>query len=237
LDNVNPRDPPSGVPQTFLFADLAGFTALTEAHGDERAATLATEFLARMKDRAPHFGAEVIKTIGDAALIRCAGGSAAVELGLSILESEGERTGFPALRVGMNSGTAVERDGEWFGSVVNVAARVAAVAVAGEVVLTEATYEEAAELEDVEFERLGARALRNVSEPVVLLRASRKGAQSVDVIVDPVCRMTIADQEWVGSICFGGRVFHFCSIECVHAFAADPARYADVSLTGRPPQE
>lgn len=221
----------SANPQTFLFADLAGFTALTEAHGDKRAAALATAFLARMKDRASHFGGEVIKTIGDAALIRCESAGAAVELGLSILESEGARTDFPAVRVGMNSGTAVESDGDWFGSAVNVAARVAAVTVAGEVVLTKATYEMATELEDVEFERLGARALRNVSEPVVLLRASRKGAHGGDVIVDPVCRMTIAEQEWIGSLCFGGRVFHFCSMECARRFSADPERYAD-SLLG-----
>lgn len=217
----------SGVAQTFLFADLAGFTALTEAHGDELAATLASEFLERTRQRAPDFAGEVIKTIGDAALIRCARAAPAIELGLAIVESEGERTDFPALRVGMNSGTAVERDGEWFGSTVNVAARVAAVAVAGEVVLTEATRVQAGEPDDVEFERLGARELRNVSEPVVLLRASRRGASPADRFVDPVCRMAIAEGEWVGSLCFGGRVFHFCSMDCAHAFAADPARYAE----------
>lgn len=223
---------PSADPQTFLFADLAGFTALTEAHGDERAADLATEFFARMKQRATQFGGEVIKTIGDAALIRCREAGAAVELGLSILESEGERTDFPGVRVGMNSGTAVESGGDWFGNAVNVAARVAAVAVAGEVVLTKATYELAGDLEGVEFERLGARALRNVSEPVVILRASRIGVQSGDVIVDPVCRMTIAEGESIGSLCFGGREFHFCSIECARRFSADPERFADSAPAG-----
>lgn len=227
----------SANPQTFLFADLAGFTALTEAHGDERAAALATEFLARMEERASDFGGAVIKTIGDAALVRCESASAAVELGLSIVESEGERHDFPEVRVGMNSGTAVESDGEWFGNTVNVAARVAAVAVAGEVVLTKATSEMAGELEDVDLERLGARALRNVSEPVVLLRASRKGAHGGDAIVDPVCRMTIADQEWIGSLCFGGRVFHFCSMECARRFSADSERYADSSLGERAPAD
>lgn len=212
---------------TFLFADLAGFTALTEAHGDERAAALATEFCVRMRSRAAEFGAEVVKTIGDAAMIRCETASAAVELGLSILESEGGRTDFPAVRVGMNSGPAVETNGDWFGASVNVAARVAALAAAGEVVLTQATFELAADdLDDVAFERLGYRTLRNVSEPVALLRASREGAHAVDVIVDPVCRMMIADQEWIGSLCFAGRNFYFCSMECARRFAADPAGYA-----------
>ncbi len=224
---MNRPDDPSGASQTFLFADLAGFTALTEAHGDERAATLATQFVVRMRELAPRYRGRVIKTIGDAALIRCESAGRAIELGLEIVESEAERTDFPALRVGMNSGSAVEREGEWFGSSVNVAARVAAIAAAGEVVLTEATYESAAELEGLGFERLGARALKNVGAPVVLLRAFREGDRRADVIVDPVCRMAMPDQEWVGSLCFGGRVFHFCSIECAAAFSANPSQYAD----------
>ena len=220
---------------TFLFADLAGFTALTEAHGDERAAALATDFCARMRSQAAEFGVEVVKTIGDAAMIRAETAGAAIELGLSILESESEQTDFPAVRIGMNSGPAVETAGDWFGSTVNVAARVAALAAAGEVVLTEATFElAAAGLKDVEFERLGFRALRNVSEPVALLRASRKGAQAVDAIVDPVCRMRIADQEWIGSLCFEGGTFYFCSMECARRFAADPASYVPGAASSSP---
>lgn len=211
---------------TFLFADLAGFTALTEAHGDEHAASLATEFCTRMRARAADFEGELIKTIGDAVLVRYESASSAIEFGLDILESEGARADFPALRIGMNSGPAVESEGDWFGSTVNVAARVAAVAAGGEVVLTQATFDQAKELEDVEFERLGHRSLRNVSEPVALLRASRKGAQAPDVVVDPVCRMTIADGQWVGSLNFGDESYRFCSMECAQKFAADPETYA-----------
>ncbi|GIK83224.1 MAG: hypothetical protein BroJett024_43290 [Alphaproteobacteria bacterium] len=212
---------------TFVFADLAGFTALTEAHGNERAAALATEFCASVGDRVGRIGGEVVKTIGDAALIRTEEAGAAVELGLSILEYEGQQLDFPAVRVGMNSGAAIEKGGDWFGDTVNVAARVVAAAAAGEVVLTRATFDLVSELEDVVFERLGAREFKNVSEPVVLFRASRKGACSGAATIDPVCRMRIADHEWVGSLSFEGRVFRFCSMECASRFAADPKRYAD----------
>jgi class 3 adenylate cyclase/YHS domain-containing protein len=226
LDAVNSYET-SGDLLTFVFADLAGFTALTEAHGDERAADLATEFCARIRDQVPDFGGEVVKTIGDAALIHCTDAGAAVELGLSILEDEGDRTEFPAVRIGMHSGVAIERKGDWFGSTVNVASRVAAVAAAGEVVLTQATFDLAAELEDVVFERLGSRTFKNVSDPVVLFRASRKGAHIGNVTVDPVCRMRIADEEWIGTLSFEGRVFRFCSMDCAKRFAADPERYAN----------
>jgi class 3 adenylate cyclase len=37
-------------PSTFLFADLSGFTALTEVHGDEEAADMAGEFVGTVRD-------------------------------------------------------------------------------------------------------------------------------------------------------------------------------------------
>lgn len=220
----------SGRRSTFTFADLAGFTALTEAHGDEQAATLASDFCSRTRERAHAVGAELVKTIGDAALIRCEDAATAVRLGLAIVEEESQRLRFPAVRVGMNSGAAVERDGDWFGSTVNIAARVAALATAGEVLLTQATLDQTSDLDDVTIERIGARELRNVSEAVVLLRASHKEAHAGNVTIDPVCRMRIADGEWVGSLTFEGRVFHFCSMACAQRFAAEPGRYAAMAV-------
>lgn len=220
----------SGRNSTFAFADLAGFTALTEAHGDERAATLATEFCTRIRERVTADDEEVVKTIGDAALIRFEDAARAVRFALAVVEEEGQRLQFPAVRVGMHSGPAVEREGDWFGNTVNVAARVAAVAAAGEVLLTKATLDLAEGLDDVVIERMGSRELRNVSEPVVLLRASHKGAHAGNVIIDPVCRMRIADQEWVGSLTFEGKVFHFCSMACAERFAAGPEHYAAAAM-------
>jgi class 3 adenylate cyclase/YHS domain-containing protein len=212
--------------QTFIFADLAGFTALTEAHGDERAAEVASSFCRRVGELAAASGASLVKEIGDAALLRSPDAAAAIGLGLSILEEEGKRPDSPAVRIGMHSGSAVERDGDWFGAAVNVAARVAALAAAGEVVLTDATAEAAGVLEDVELERLGGRQLKNVHEPVQLLRATRRGAHRGSALIDPVCRMALAEGAWIGSLSFGDRRYYFCSMECARRFTADPERYA-----------
>lgn len=211
---------------TFAFADLAGFTALTEAHGDEKAAELASGFCSRMREVAPRFGGRVIKTIGDAVLIRVADAKSAVELCLTILEEEDERVEFPGVRIGMHSGPAIEQGGEWFGNTVNVAARVLAVAGAGDVVLTEATYRLARDLEDVDFDRLGARSFKNVSADVLLFRARRRGAYRGRRDIDPVCRMTIARGDEIGTLAYEGTVFHFCSLACAQRFSAEPKRYA-----------
>src|SRR5215213_6776939 len=107
-------------PKTFLFADLAGFTALTEAHGNEEAADLAADFGRCVRALLPDYGAEEVKTLGDAIILQCHNATSAVELGLRIVEEVNNRPQFPIVRVGMHSGDAVERSGDWFGNAVNV---------------------------------------------------------------------------------------------------------------------
>lgn len=209
-----------------MFADLAGFTALTEAHGDEHAAELATEFCRRMSDTAPGFGGEVVKSIGDAVMIRCERADSAIELALNILDEEDARSEFPGVRIGMHSGTAIERNGDWFGTSVNVAARVSTVAAGGEVVLTQETVALAGDLDDIELQRLGLREFKNVIEEVALYRASRRGEHRGPAEIDPVCRMTIAEGRGIGSLSFEGKAFHFCSMDCARQFTASPERYA-----------
>jgi adenylate cyclase len=134
------------VAQTFLFADLSGFTALTEAHGDEQAADLVGGFCGAVRRLLDEHQAHEVKTIGDALLLRSADAAAAIRLGLCIVHDVGAQHGFPLVRVGMHTGPAVERGGDWFGATVNLAARVSAAASGGEALLTAATSDAAGEL-------------------------------------------------------------------------------------------
>jgi adenylate cyclase len=211
---------------TFLFADLSGFTALTEVHGDDEAADLVGEFVGAVRELLPEHGAEEVKTIGDAVMIRSIRAGDGVRLGVRIAEEIGRRDRFPSIRVGMHTGPATERDGDYFGTTVNLAARVAGLAGGGQVLLTEATAQEAGDLAELSVVRLGPQRLRNVGDPVVLLRA-RGGADSLrpELPIDPVCRMAVEPNGSVGVIQHAGVEYHFCSLECIHAFAADPERY------------
>ena len=103
--------------QTFLFADLSGFTALTEAHGDEQAADLVGGFCVAVRQLLAEHQAQEIKTIGDALMLRTGDAAAAIRLGLCIVHDVGARHGFPLVRVGMHTGPAVERGGDWFGAI------------------------------------------------------------------------------------------------------------------------
>lgn len=209
--------------QTFIFADIAGFTALTEAHGDEEAADLAESFGAEAEAVVREHQGEHIKTIGDALMLRVEQPAAAVRLGLAIVLDVMARDGSPAVRVGMHYGPAVERAGDWYGAAVNLAARVSGLAVGGEVLLTAATREELGALEGVRFFERGRRRLRNVREPVALYAARRQGESSEGGLpLDPVCRMAVDPESSAGQLTHQGVEYHFCSLECAASFAASP---------------
>jgi adenylate cyclase len=151
---------------TFLFGDLVGFTALTAADGDDRAAEVALSFYERVRALLGDHGAEEVKTLGDGVVLRCTDQAAAIELGLRIVDELEATAGFPPVRIGMHTGPAVFRAGDWYGTTVNVAARLCAVAGGGEVLVSEATKLAAGSLRRVEFEDGRLHWLRNLTDPV-----------------------------------------------------------------------
>jgi adenylate cyclase len=152
--------------QTFLFTDLVGFTALAAQEGDDRAADVAHDLYRGVRRLLPEYGAEEVKTMGDGLMLRCDDPTRAVGLGLRIVAELEELPGFPPLRVGIHSGPAVEREGDWYGTTVNVAARLCTAAAGGEVLISAQTCEEAVELPGVEFGEQRLHWLKNVTEPV-----------------------------------------------------------------------
>ncbi|HYH59871.1 MAG TPA: adenylate/guanylate cyclase domain-containing protein [Thermoleophilaceae bacterium] len=155
---------------TFLFADLVGFTTLSIDEGDERAAEVATRFHREVRARAARHGAVVVKSLGDGAMVRAGDACDALRLGL---ELAGDLDGLPAVRVGINTGPAVERDGDYFGSAVNMAARLSQAARGGEVLLSETT-RAAARRRRPRLEPRGPRTFRNAREPVDVYAASER---------------------------------------------------------------
>src|SRR5687768_5224495 len=158
---------------TFVFADIAGFTALTEAHGDEQAATLVADFCEAVRGELPA-GAAHVKTIGDAIMLRVPDPGEAILLALDLTHGLMRGHGAPAVRVGLHHGPAIERDGDYFGATVNLAARVSGLASGGEVLLTGRTAAMAPDLEGVFYEPRGRQVLRNVREPTEVFAAVRQ---------------------------------------------------------------
>ena len=154
-----------GVERSFVIADLVGFTAAVDAHGDEVAVELA-ETLVRAADRALGPGDAVVKGMGDAVLVVSEGPRDAVGFVRRLFdEFADEADQLPVLRAGAHHGSAIARGGDYFGAGVNVAARVADLSAGCQVLATGAIAEAARGL-GVGVVDLGWYDLRNVSDPV-----------------------------------------------------------------------
>jgi adenylate cyclase len=211
---------------TFVFADIAGFTALTEAHGDEEAVALVEAFTDRVTRELPGIGGEHVKTIGDAVMLRVPEPGNAIRLGLAISQETLDSHGSVPVRVGLHHGPAVERNGDYFGAAVNLAARVSGVAAGGEVLVSGPTAALVPDLEGVVYESRGRHELRNVSEPLEIFAVLRLDTDTERLPIDPVCRMAVDPDRAPGRLLHGGTAYFFCSLACAGEFARQPERFA-----------
>jgi adenylate cyclase len=164
---------------TFLFVDLVGFTALAAERGDDRAAEVALELVARVRALAPRHGAEVVKTLGDGVMLRAGEADDALRLGTRIVCAVAAAPELPPVRVGLHTGPAVSRGGDWYGTTVNVAARLCSAAAGGEVLASEATLAAAGRVARVSLAGRRLHWLKNVTEPIAARVATERPCPAV----------------------------------------------------------
>ncbi len=155
---------------TAAFADLVGFTRLGEVVPPENLEQLCQrlEDLTRDVTVAP---VRFIKTIGDEVMLVSPEPVPILDVVLKLLDAtEGDET-MPQLRVGVATGMAVSRAGDWFGSPVNLAARVTGAARPGSVLVSEATREAIGDDEGFTWSFAGAHHLKGIRADVNLFRA------------------------------------------------------------------
>lgn len=208
---------------TFAMVDLAGFTALTETHGDEHGADLAVGFTDIARSQLST-GDRLVKTIGDAVLLASPSPTAGLELVGRILAECYRQDSYPVARVGLHHGPAVQRQDDFFGTSVNLAARVASLAAGGQVLATSEVARTATQ-RGVVTRPLGGHDIKNITGQLdlweVILHPKPK-----DSSVDPVCRMLVDNTTAAGQVTHGDRVYWFCSLECARSFASNPSQYS-----------
>ncbi len=219
-DTAETADPSGAV--TVSFVDLAGYTALTDVHGDNHAADLAGRFAQLAHDNLES-GERLIKTIGDAAMLTAPTPAAGVALVARLCAATDAEPAFPVVRAGLHHGPVVERDGDLFGATVNLASRVSAQAGGGQVLATAAVAEPAAKA-GYDARLLGAFNLRNLTDPVELYELT-PCPQPHQRAIDPVCRMALDRASAPTCLSHAGHDHWFCSLDCAAAFAAEPDRY------------
>jgi adenylate cyclase len=161
---------PERVP-AMCFVDLAGYTRLTEERGDQAAAELADALAVQVERSSRAQGGTPVKWLGDGVMLHFRDPAGAVVAALGMVRRLPE-AGLPPAHVGVAAGPVVVQGGDYFGRTVNLAARLAARAQAGQVLVTEPVAR-AAGTDGVRFVELGPLELKGFSAPVRVLEARR----------------------------------------------------------------
>lgn len=157
---------------TIAFADLVGFTRLGEIVPPEDLEKLAH----RLADLAREVAVppvRYVKSIGDEVMLVSSDPVAMLDAVLDLLDATEVDEDFPRLRVGLATGMAVSRAGDWFGNSVNLASRVTGAARPGAILVAESTHDAIGDVDRVNWSFAGARRLKNIKDEVKLFRARR----------------------------------------------------------------
>jgi adenylate cyclase len=156
------------------FADLSGYTRLTEEAGDRVAAQVSMSLAELVNDIASEYRGAVVKLLGDGVLFHFKVPHDAVMASLEILDRV-VPAGLPPAHVGVNAGPMIYEEGDYFGRTVNIAARIASQASAHQVFLGEDVLHH---VEPTGFRvvEAGAFELKGIAEPLTLYQAVRVGS-------------------------------------------------------------
>ena len=171
LEQAGVRLRPEPTDGAMVFADLTGYTRLTEEAGDEVAAKVSVELAELVQEVAVGHRGEVVKMLGDGVCFHFRAPRDAVTASLEIVDVVGPR-GLPPAHIGVNAGPVIYDEGDYFGRTVNIAARIASEA-GPEEVLVGASVAADDQMRGVRFEERGTAALKGIAEPVALFRAVR----------------------------------------------------------------
>jgi adenylate cyclase len=208
----------SGV-ATVAFVDLAGFSAITDVYGDASAIAVLERFEELVRQSLGEHGPP-IKWIGDEAMFGFPDPGTALQVLGRLLPACRSEPRIPLTRTGLNHGPVLRRSSDLFGSTVNIAARIAAIASPGQMLATEQTAN-IATASGIVARNMGKVALRSIAEPVPLF--SIEFAPTFDPgWIDPVCKMLAPyaayrraspTERW------------FCSERCADAYRRSPEIY------------
>jgi adenylate cyclase len=156
-------------PPALAFIDLSGYTTLTEERGDEVAAEAAARLQEIAEAAARRGGGRVVKLLGDGVMLRFDDAATAIRVTLEIIAAI-DAAGLPPGHAGVAAGRVVVRDGDVFGRIVNLAARIAGQAGPGEIVVEEGVVV-ALPSGTATFEPIGRVELKGFAEPVAVWKA------------------------------------------------------------------
>jgi adenylate cyclase len=158
-------------PPAMCFLDISGYTRLTQERGDAAAAELAGQLTRVVPRTAVRYGGRPVKWLGDGVMLHFPDPGQAVVGALEMVRALAD-AGLPPTHVGLHAGPVIFQEGDYYGSTVNLASRIADKAGPGQVLVSQAVIDAAAGAA-VAFRAVGRVELKGVAAPMELFEASR----------------------------------------------------------------
>jgi adenylate cyclase len=221
--NVNTVDGFESAVATVAFVDLAGFSAITDVYGDASAIAVLGRFEELVRQALGGL-APPIKWIGDEAMFGFPDPATALQVLGRLLPACRSEPRLPLTRTGLSHGPVLRRSNDLFGSTVNIAARIAALASPGQLLATQPVAD-VAMASGIVARDMGKVALRSIVDHVPLY--SIELAPTFDPAwIDPVCKMHAPYEAYRRTTPTGP---WFCSERCAEAYRRSPEVYPSVT--------
>lgn len=202
------------------FVDLAGFSAIADVFGDASAVAVLERFEALVREAIDGLGPP-IKWIGDEAMFGFPDPAVALQALGRLLPACRAEPRIPLTRTALHHGPVLRRSNDLFGSTVNVAARIAALASPGQLLATRQVADVAA-ASGIVVQDMGNSALRSIADHVPLFAIELAPAYD-PTWIDPVCKMHAPYAAYRRSEPTGP---WFCSDRCADAYRRSPETYS-----------
>jgi len=209
------------VHRNFAFIDLSGFTALTEAQGDERAVSVLSSFRGLVRDICSRRGVRIAKWLGDGAMLVNVEATPVVAATLEMQFAVAHGSNPAQIRCGVSSGPVILLEGDdYIGHSVNVAARLCDLAKSGEVLAAPSIVEHLPMWATVLATE--DRMVRGLENPIPVARVGLRELTGT-IAPDPVCGIPLsrAVAQEVDRDSFGEEIL-FCSDSCYDTWQRRP---------------
>jgi class 3 adenylate cyclase len=207
----------------FLIADLTGYTALTEAHGDLSAVQIISRYndivnSVLTKDVLLH------QQVGDEIFLISSDSYSILTYAISLKEEIEKESHFPSIHTGLHYGHVVKQDEKIFGGAINLTSRIASYAQGGQI-LCSRPFRDSIGKSELSFHPLGEKRFNNFMKPVEIFEIETSNETEQIWHTDPVCRMHISESTAPAKLRLGEKTIYFCSVECVRKFVLQPEIY------------
>ena len=212
-----------------LMADLSGYTALTEVHGAGAAMQLIGKYM-ELAGRSLVGNSRLVERTGDQLVIISEDADSLASTAISLIRHAKEEPRFLHVHAGLHYGTVTEQQGHYYGSAVNLTARIASNAKAGKIYCSREFVEALTTPEVFQLEPLGTVRFKNVLVPKEIYELLPEIHTEWIAHIDPVCHMQLHGSHHPISHTYNGKDYFFCSEECRQLFVQHEQVYTEAKI-------